>query len=86
MITNGRVAVGTAATLIDGRSQMASFFMIHNDDNTDAVYIGGHTVTTSTGLVLGKGERLEIVLHPLEELFAVATKSGHNISFMRQDQ
>lgn len=86
MISNGRVAVGTAATLIDSRSTMASFFMVHNDDNTDVVYIGDHTVTTSNGLQLAKGERLDMVLHPLEELFAVATKSGHMISFLRQDQ
>jgi hypothetical protein len=43
-------------------------------------------MTTSNGLQLGKGERLDMVLHPLEELFAVATKTGHMISFLRQDQ
>jgi hypothetical protein len=86
MITSGRKSVGTVATLIDSRSTMASFFMVHNDDNTDAVYIGDATVTTSNGLQLGKGERLDMVLHPLEELFAVATKTGHMISFLRQDQ
>ena len=86
MITSGRKSIGTTATLIDSRSTMASFFMVHNDDNTDAVYIGDATVTTSNGLQLGKGERLDMVLHPLEELFAVATKSGHMVSFLRQDQ
>ena len=65
---------------------MASYFMVHNDDQTDAVYIGDHTVTTSNGLQLAKGERLDMVLHPLEELYAVATKTGHMISFLRQDQ
>lgn len=86
MITSGRKEIGLTATLIDSRSTMASFFMVHNDDNTDAVYIGAEGVTTSTGLQLAKGERLDMVLHPLEELYAVATKSGHMISFLRQDQ
>lgn len=86
MITSGRKEVGLTATLIDSRSTMASFFMVHNDDNTDAVYIGPAGVTTSTGLQLAKSERLDMVLHPLEELYAVATKTGHMISFLRQDQ
>lgn len=58
--------------------------LIHNNDNTDAVYLGGNTVTTTTGLMLDKGIILEIILNPLEELYAVSTKAGHVISWIRQ--
>ena len=83
-LTSGTSTVGTTATLIDGHSVMPLRLMVHNNDNTDAVYLGASTVTTTTGLMLDKGIILEIILNPLEELYAVSTKAGHIISWIRQ--
>lgn len=84
MLSNGRNAVGTVAAPIDGVYNGYSNITIHNDDNTDAVYIGGSAVTTLTGLTLQKEETLQFQLAPLEQLYAISTKAGHTISFLRQ--
>ena len=83
MLSNGRTSVGTAATAIDGVYNQYAHIILHNDDNTDAVYIGGPGVTTANGLVLQKEQTFEIGLGPLEQLYAVSTKEGHSISFLR---
>ena len=83
-LSSGTNTVGTTATLIDGNSVMPLRLLVHNNDNTDAVYLGGKTVTTTTGLMLDKGIILEIILNPLEELYAISTKAGHVVSYLRQ--
>lgn len=84
MLSNGRVSVGTVAVPIDGVYEQYARMILHNDDNTDAVYIGGAGVTTSTGLVLKKEQTIDIGIGPLEQLYAVSGKTGHTISFLRQ--
>lgn len=84
MISNGRVTIGTAATPIDGVYNQHAHLTIHNDDNTDIVYIGGSAVTPLTGLTLRKEQTIQLTLAPLEQLYAVSTKAGHTISYMRQ--
>lgn len=84
MLSSGRNAVGTVATPIDGIYQGYANLTIHNDDNTDAVYIGGPGVTPATGLTLQKEQTIQFEISPLEQLFAVSTKAGHTISFLRQ--
>lgn len=85
-LSSGQVTVGTAATQIDGpASANPIHFHIHNNDNTDAVYIGGAAVTTSTGLLLQKLDDIEIILNPGNTIYAVSTKSGHTISYIKQD-
>lgn len=84
MLTAGTTAIGTAATMIDGNSIMPLRLTIHNNDNTDAVYLGGSAVTTTVGFKMDKGVFFEIILNPLEQLYAVSTKAGHIISWIRQ--
>jgi len=84
LITNGRVSIGTAATAIDGVYNQHAHITIHNDDNTDAVYIGGSSVSTLNGLTLQKEETIQFTLAPLEQLYAISTKAGHTISYLRQ--
>lgn len=83
-ITNGQVAIGTVATPIDGVWTNPSLLTIHNNDNTDAVYLGGTAVTTSNGLALQKEQSYQFHLQPLEQIYCVSTKLGHTISWMRQ--
>lgn len=84
MITNGHVSIGTAATALDGVWQNPSRITIHNLDNTDSCYLGNGTVTTANGLELMKQQTLQFDLAPLEQLYAVSTKTGHVISWLRQ--
>lgn len=84
MLHSGRNSIGTVATPIDGLYNGYANLTIHNDDNTDAVYIGGSAVTPATGLTLAKEQTLQFEISPLEQLYAVSTKAGHTISFLRQ--
>ena len=85
-LTSGTVSVGTAATLIDGASSSNPVHLhIHNNDNTDNLYLGDSTVTTTTGLVLTKLDSFEIYLRPGNRLYATSSKAGHIISYIKQD-
>jgi hypothetical protein len=84
MLSNGTTSIGTVATMIDGNSVMPLRLLVHNNDNTDAVYLGNKSVTTSNGYLLTKQQTLEIILNPLEELYGVSGKAGHVISWIRQ--
>jgi hypothetical protein len=82
---SGTTTVGTAATLIDGVAYNNPVLLhIHNNDNTDAVYIGGSNVTTSNGLKLTKEDSLEITLHQANTIYCVSSKSGHVVSWIAQ--
>lgn len=86
---NGVTTVGTAATVIDGvllnhYAGNPYRLIIHNNDNTDAVYIGGSAVTTSTGLMMDKGVILQLTVTPTDLLYAVSTKTGHVISWLTE--
>jgi hypothetical protein len=82
---SGNTTVGTAATLIDGVAWQNPVVMhIHNNDNTDSVYIGGPDVTTSNGLKLLKEDSIEITLHQANTIYCVSSKSGHVISWIAQ--
>jgi hypothetical protein len=83
-ISNGTTSVGTVATAIDGVWTNPSIITIHNNDNTAEVYLGGSAVTISTGLQLVKLESYQFQLQPLEQIYCVSTKNGHNVSWMRQ--
>lgn len=83
MISNGQTTVGTAATLIDGTSNSSFRLIIQNNDNTDAVYLGGSTVGTANGLSLLKLETLDLLLPAGSEIYAVSGKAGHVISWLK---
>ena len=86
---SGQTSVGTAATVIEGVLIGANGgnpyrLMIHNNDNTDAVYIGGSAVTITDGLKLDKGVMLQLTVSPTDLLYAVSTKNGHIISWLTE--
>jgi hypothetical protein len=83
-ITSGRMTVGTVATIVDGTFNSNFRLMIHNNDTTDAVFIGGPDVTTANGLVVNKQESIQLEMNPLDSLFAVSAKAGHTISYLKQ--
>jgi len=86
---SGQTSVGTAATLIDGVLLNAAGgnpyrLYIHNNDNTDAMYLGGENVTTTTGLMVDKGVMLTLTVSPADRLYAVSTKAGHVMSWLTE--
>lgn len=83
-ISSGQLTVGTTATIIDGTFNSNFRLIIQNMDNTDAVYIGGPTVTIANGLQLLKQETLQLDMNPLESVYAVSAKAGHLISYLKQ--
>lgn len=85
-LTSGVVTVGTAATEVPVTCVMPFTLELKNNDNTDAVYIGGPAVTTTNGLRLLKEERVELSLAPLDRVYLVSTKTGHSVSYLRLSQ
>jgi hypothetical protein len=86
---SGQTTIGTAATVIDGvllnhYAGNPYRLIIHNNDNTDAVYIGGSDVTTTTGLMMDKGEMLQLTVTPTDLLNAVSSKAGHVMSWLTE--
>jgi len=83
-ITSGQLTVGTSPTLIDGLEVNPFRIHIHNPDNTTNIYLGNENVTTSTGLELLSKDSIELVINPLEALYAVSTKASHVLSWLKQ--
>jgi hypothetical protein len=83
-ITSGAMTVGTVASIIDGTSNSNFRLIVHNNDNTDAVYLGGSDVTTAAGLKLDKGQFIQLEMNPLDSVYAVSGKAGHTISYLKQ--
>lgn len=83
-ISSGAITVGTVASIIDGTFNSNFRLIVHNNDNTDAVYLGGPDVTIANGLKLDKGIILQLDMNPLDSLFAISTKTGHIITYLKQ--
>jgi hypothetical protein len=81
MIYHGTVTIGTNPTFIGPLSVVPIQLHLHNNDNTDTVYLGGSSVTTSNGLRLLKQDTFEIVLAPEDKIYAIATKAEHVVSY-----
>ena len=83
-ISSGAITVGTVPSIIDGTYNSNFRLMIHNNDNTDAVYLGNSDVSVATGLKLDKGIILQLEMNPLESVYAVSGKTGHIITYLKQ--
>ena len=83
-ITSGQTSIGTAVTLIDGLEVNPFRLHLHNNDNTADLFLGGSAVTTTTGLKLIKEDSIELIINPLEALYAISSKEGHVISWLKQ--
>jgi hypothetical protein len=83
-ISSGVMTVGTVPSIIDGTFNSNFRLIIHNNDNTDAVYLGGSNVTTTTGLLVNKEQTIQLEMNPLESVYAVSAKAGHTISYLKQ--
>ena len=83
-LLSGQMSVGTAPSRVDGQSNNPVILHIHNNDNSDNLYIGNQSVTTSTGMVLTKLDSIEITLHQGNTLWLVSNKNDHVASWIAQ--
>lgn len=86
MLTAGTTLIGATPTLIDGREVNPFRIRIHNNDNATNVYLGGSAVTVGNGYLLLKEDSIDLILNPLEELYAISEKAGHVISWLKQTE
>jgi len=85
-ITNGEQTIGTAVTQINGVSAYQSRIIIHNNDTTKDLYIGGPNLTATNGIPIAKLQYIEIQLPPLEALYMVSSGNDHSVSYMKIEQ
>lgn len=85
-ITSGNQTIGTVATQVDGNSIHQSTIIIHNNDTTKNLYIGGPNVTTSNGIPLAKLQYIEVPIPPMEAVYMVAAADTVSVSWMRIEQ
>jgi hypothetical protein len=83
-LLSGQLSVGTVATKIDGQSNNPVLLHIHNDDNTDNLYIGNESVTHTTGMIIPKLDSIELTLHQGNTIWCISTKNGHTASWIAQ--
>ncbi len=80
-ITNGSIAVGTAAILVSHAGVNPGTLHISNLDNTDTIFVGGATVAVNTGYALQKSASEDFDIYPGQSIYAVSTKTGHSVTF-----
>ena len=79
-----RVAIGTAATYINGTDIQPMQLWVHNNDSNSDIWLGGADVTQNNGLLLGKLETIFLTILPGNYLYAAAGKDPHFISYLAQ--
>lgn len=83
-IATGQTSIGVTPTAIDGISQMPFRILLHNMDQQDHCYIGGPDVTINNGYRLEKLTAVELIINPLDALYAVSDKNGHQVCWLRE--
>jgi hypothetical protein len=82
-MTTAHISVTTVATLLCAANAMSQRVTVHNNENSQQVFIADSGVTTSTGIHLdGKQER-QITLNPGEGLWGVSANTN-SVSVMIQ--
>ena len=83
-LTTSQETVTTSPTLLIAAENNPVLVHLHLHDNTDNVYLGNSTVTTSTGLRLLKQDSFEINLAPGNALYAIITTGTATVSIIKQ--
>ena len=82
-ITSGQLTVGTSAVQVDGSSTQNFYLHIHNNSNTQTLYIGGDSaVSSSTGLHLMANDSIELQMGAGDNVWVISSSSGHPVSWM----
>jgi hypothetical protein len=83
-ISSGQVEIGLTPTLVDGTYNSNFRLLIHNMNNDDSIYLGGSDVSSTNGLQLLKLETIQLDMNPLEEVYAISTKAGLKLGYLKQ--
>jgi len=83
-LLSGQMSVGTAPSRVDGISNNPVVLHIHNNDNSDNLYIGNENVTTTTGMILTKLNSIEMTMHQGNTVWLVSNKNNHVASWIAQ--
>ena len=83
-LSSSQVTVTTSPTLLVAGETNPVLVHLHLHDNTDNVYLGDSTVTTSTGLRLIKQDSFDMNLAPGNSLYAIITTSTATVSVIKQ--
>ena len=82
-ITTGQGQAGLTPIQIDGLHQMPYRLTLQNGEQ-DHLFIGNQDVTINNGFILEKGQLLQVIVNPLDVLYAVSTKTPHLFSWLRE--
>jgi hypothetical protein len=83
-ISSGQLEVGLEPTLIDGTYNSNFRLVLQNMNNDDTIFLGDENVTAATGLQLLKFETLTLEMNPLESIYAISTKAGLKLGYLKQ--
>lgn len=83
-LLSGQMSVGTVPSRVDGISNNPVVLHIHNNDNSDNIYLGNESVTTTTGMILTKLDSIELTLHQGNTVWLVSNKNNHVASWIAQ--
>lgn len=82
---SAQVVVGTTPTLLIDSDNINRNVHVHALSNT-AVYLGGPTVTTTTGFLLEKDDGASVIEIPInEKLYAVVATGTETVSILLPD-
>lgn len=83
-ITTGQVEIGLTPTIVDGTYNSNFRLIIHNMNNDDVIYLGDSSVSPTNGLQLLKLETIQLEMNPMEEIYAISTKAGLKLGYLKQ--
>jgi hypothetical protein len=84
-ITSGQITVTTTAIAIDSSSADRFTLYIHNASASNNIFLGGPTVTATTGLELHSHESKTFEMMPGDTLYAISSSGSHDLSWLKVD-
>ena len=83
-IVQGSVDVGTAATQLPANAVRPNYVVVITAKltNTDPIYIGDSTVTTSTGIRLDPGNSIVYPVRNTNQIYAIAAVTGQSLNYI----
>ena len=85
-IATTQVTVGTAVALLAGPDEMPQRVIVHNNESSQQIFVGGSDVTTANGLHIDGKEEQTFTLNPGEALYGVVATGTNAVSVMTQRQ
>ena len=83
-VAAGSIDVGTSPTQLPDQPVPGGRAVVvtADPDNTDKIYIGGSTVTTSTGHELSAGSSVHLYVSNVNAIYAVAGVTGQKVRYL----